>query len=49
MKRPKSAIIMSIPYNFQSKEDAIAAKRKALDLFNQSTQDYITTKRSHTN
>lgn len=49
MKRPKSAIIMSIPYNFISKEEAIAAKRKAIDLFNESTEDYITTKRSYTN
>lgn len=47
MKRPKSAVIMSMPYNFSSKEDAIAAKRKAIDLFNESTDDFLaTTKRS---
>lgn len=37
MKRPKSAVIMNMPYNFHSKEDAIVAKRKAIDLFNEST------------
>ena len=48
MKRPKSAVIMSMPYSYSSKEEAIAAKKKAFDLFNDSTQDF-TTKRSYTN
>lgn len=44
MKRPRSAVYMSIPYNFSTKEEALEAKKKLKETLNETApEDFFTT------
>ena len=48
MKGSKNSVIINLPYNFKSKEEAIVAKKKAFNMFNDSHDSHILfSKRSH--
>ena len=46
MKRPNSAVYLSIPYNFSSKEEALEAKKKLKETLNETAPEDFFSNRS---